>query len=211
MDLFLIDHYDSFTHNVIDWLAGDDGLLNIHCVAWDDASGLQAATQSLAPLVISPGPKSPREVPETLALVRQKLGVVPILGICLGHQILAAVGGAAIIRGLMPQHGTARRILVHPQEPGLLTGLAPAFTAGVYNSLVVDPTALAEGWIINARCDLGEVQAMSYTAAAPAYGLQFHPESFLSEGAGIIRANWIASVQAWQANSGAAKGSAVGG
>jgi anthranilate synthase/aminodeoxychorismate synthase-like glutamine amidotransferase len=199
MDVFLIDHYDSFTHNVIDWLAGSDGVLAIHCVAWDDAPGLAKAANSHAPLVISPGPKSPNDVPPTMALLRQQLGLVPILGICLGHQMLAAMSGARIVRGQAPHHGTARRILVDAVKPGLLAGLAPSFAAGVYNSLVVEAISLPPIWTINARCDLGEVQAMSYSGGgAPAFGLQFHPESFLSQGADVIRANWIAAVQAWR-------------
>ena len=197
MLVVLLDHYDSFSFNVLEWLRALG--LTPHCVPHDDQAAVAQLRLQPLPLVLSPGPKAPADYPATLDLVRASLGRVPVLGICLGHQMLAHVAGATVIRARAPRHGMTRTIL---PAAGIDTGLAPPgwlghlapFRAATYHSLVVDPATLpmrqpqlgdlSSGWRIDARCDEGEVQAISrlVPGEAPAFGVQFHPESFLSEG-----------------------------
>ncbi len=200
MRLALIDHYDSFTFNVIDWLTnGPEGVV-VDYIAGDDEPALKALLADPRPLVLSPGPKRPEDAPLTLAVTKKLLGKVPILGVCLGHQLLAVGAGAAVYPCLDPFHGSTRRIFAEPGDL-LFAGLpATGFTAAVYNSLVVDPRTLPPPWQVTARCDQGEVQAIAYRPAgvAPAVGIQFHPESFLSDGGQLLRTNWLLDVQRWQ-------------
>ncbi len=192
MQLALIDHYDSFTFNVIDWLERDPDV-TVRRVACDDERGLAALAVERLPLVLSPGPRRPEDAPQTLALVQKLLGKTPILGVCLGHQQLAHLAGAKIVPGKAPFHGSTR--LVRPLvTEGLFAGVSPeGFQAATYNSLVVQESSLPLPWRVLARCDQGEVQAMVRDVAgdAAAFGIQFHPESFLSENATLLRANWL--------------------
>ncbi len=192
MRLALIDHYDSFTFNVIDWLEQDPDV-KVERVCFDDEAAMAALAAAPVPLVLSPGPKRPEDARATLALVQKLLGKTPILGICLGHQLLAHLAGARIVPGSAPFHGSTREI--RPlRSGGLFAGLgAASFRAATYNSLVVEEATLPAPWRVTARCELGEVQAIAREVAgdADAFGIQFHPESFLSESAALLRGNWL--------------------
>jgi anthranilate synthase/aminodeoxychorismate synthase-like glutamine amidotransferase len=195
-DVLLIDHYDSFTRNVLGWLDPGDGLLRIRTIAFDDPQAMESAALSSAPLILSPGPRHPSDAAPTLALVAKRLGSAPIIGICLGHQLLAVHAGARIARDPAPFHGSTRAIT--PAASAIFRGISQPFAAAVYNSLTVDPQSIPSPWIIAATGPLGEVQAIAFEPphAAPAYGLQFHPESYLSEGAALLRGNILAILDA---------------
>lgn len=192
MRLALIDHYDSFTFNVIDWLERDPAVV-CERVSFDDEAGMARLLAAPCPLVLSPGPKRPEDAASTLALLQKLLGNVPILGVCLGHQMLAHLAGARIVPAAAPFHGSTRKILPLTSS-GLLAGLPlSGFHAALYNSLVVDEGSLPAPWVVTARCEQNEVQAIArlVPGRAPAFGIQFHPESFLSENADLLRTNWL--------------------
>ena len=195
MRVAFIDHYDSFSFNVIDWLVGTDCQIEVDYVAFDDQAKMRQLLDAPRPLVLSPGPTRPEDAVSTLQLTQNLLGKVPILGICLGHQLLAVASGGTVTRGSSPQHGSTRTLSLAPNA-GLLAGMSERPLVGVYNSLIVLPHSQGPDWHINAVCELGEIQAMTRCVAgqAPAFGLQFHPESFLSEGSDVIRRNWLASL-----------------
>jgi anthranilate synthase/aminodeoxychorismate synthase-like glutamine amidotransferase len=197
MRLALVDHYDSFSFNVLDWLVGPpEDRVEVVYVPFDDPATLAAVERDRLPLVLSPGPKSPADAPQTLALISRTLGQVPILGICLGHQLLALAAGALIVRARAPFHGS--RIGLRVVAEDILAGMPEMFEVATYNSLTVVEDALPASWKVLARSiDHGEIQAMARIApdAAPAFGLQFHPESFMSENSDIIRKNWLAALQ----------------
>lgn len=185
--LGFIDHYDSFSFNVIDWLK--QGAVEIDYAAFDDVNGLERIRRLGIPLVISPGPKHPLDAGPTLAFLAKSLGKVPILGICLGHQLLATAAGGLVVRAKSPFHGVARRVDVL-DEKDLFSRFPPTFKAASYNSLTVSPHA--DGFEVIACCEEGEVQAIRLkNLAAPAFGVQFHPESFMSEEADQLRSNWL--------------------
>lgn len=195
MKLGFIDHYDSFSFNVLDWLR-EPGI-DLLYAAYDDPGAMERLVAARCPLVLSPGPGRPEDVPPSLDLVRKALGTVPIFGICLGHQILAHLAGATVRRSAAPFHGSVRPIHVTNHE-SVLRNVPATFHAAVYHSLVADDTTLPQDWKILARDSLGEVQAIAWTPPhreAAACGIQFHPESFMSEASDQILAAWLQMVQ----------------
>ncbi len=197
--MYFIDHYDSFSYNVIDWLTAGDPDVQVHHLQYDNNSAVKRIHDQPLPLVLSPGPRHPKDAAPTSDLVRSFLGKVPILGVCLGHQILGMIGGFAVTKASHPFHGSTLDITI--RNPGILFAGAPAhFKAATYNSLVVtqDPhKKTSSDWDINAVNQHGEIQALTWTKpnAAPAFGVQFHPESFLTEEKLCLQRNWLSVVE----------------
>ncbi len=173
----LVDNYDSFTYNLVQYLGelGADVVVRRHDAV--DVDGIRA----LAPthLVISPGPKTPNEAGISVDAIRALGGELPILGVCLGHQAIGQAFGARVIRAPEPVHGKTSAI--HHDGRTVFAGLADPLEATRYHSLVVDPD-LAPDLEASAWLDDGLVMGVRHRTLA-VEGVQFHPESILT-GAG---------------------------
>ena len=172
----LIDNYDSFTYNLAD-LVAETGR-DVRVYRCDQISPAEIATLRPQGLIISPGPKRPEDAVHSLSIVRAFCHTLPILGICLGMQILAYAAGAVVTRGKRPMHGKVTAI--HHRGRGLFRGLPETFQVTRYHSLVVQGETLPAAYAIDAVSDDGAVMALSHRSL-PLYGLQFHPEAVLSE------------------------------
>ncbi|KGI89040.1 anthranilate synthase component II [Megasphaera elsdenii] len=172
----LIDNYDSFTYNLAD-LVAETGR-DVRVYRCDQISPAEIATLKPQGLIISPGPKRPEDAVHSLSIVRAFCHTLPILGICLGMQILAYAAGAVVTRGKRPMHGKVTAI--HHRGRGLFRGLPETFQVTRYHSLVVQGETLPAAYAIDAVSDDGAVMALSHRSL-PLYGLQFHPEAVLSE------------------------------
>ncbi|WP_288277831.1 aminodeoxychorismate/anthranilate synthase component II [uncultured Megasphaera sp.] len=172
----LIDNYDSFTYNLAD-LVAETGR-DVRVYRCDQISPAEIATLKPQGLIISPGPKRPEDAVHSLSIVRTFCHILPILGVCLGMQILAYAAGAVVTRGKRPMHGKVTAI--HHRGRGLFRGLPETFQVTRYHSLVVQAETLPAAYAIDAVSDDGAVMALSHHSL-PLYGLQFHPEAVLSE------------------------------
>lgn len=197
MKIAFIDHYDSFSFNLIDWLRSGPDPLVVERVCHDDRRGLDRVAAAELPLVLSPGPGHPDPSPAVQSLLGEALGHRPVLGVCLGHQILARLAGLAVGRCRAPWHGAARRIRV-VDPGGFMARMPSTFRAASYNSLTVADSRGASLVKVSARCETdGEIQALEYgTRGDPgqALGVQFHPESFMSENQEALLGNWKSQV-----------------
>ena len=185
--ILVLDNRDSFVFNLarcLHLLAGDTRVVSSHAL---DAAGVLALDPRA--IVISPGPCTPAEAGCSIDVVRACRGRVPILGVCLGHQAIAAALGAGIVRAAEPIHG--RATAVHHDGVGLFVGIPSPMTACRYHSLVVDPATLPGDLAITARDDAGTVMAVADEASA-LYGVQFHPESILTRHGFRLLANFLA-------------------
>ncbi|MDI9818356.1 MULTISPECIES: aminodeoxychorismate/anthranilate synthase component II [unclassified Legionella] len=174
--LLIIDNYDSFTYNLVQYfqiLGQDVSVFANDCISIEEI-------QQLAPqyLVISPGPNSPKEAGISLAVIEHFHQQMPILGICLGHQCLGYFFGASIIQASSIVHGKTSAVRHHKQ--GLFHNLPNPFQATRYHSLTIDVPTLPDCFSIDAWTDDDTIMAISHRQY-PLYGLQFHPESILSE------------------------------
>ena len=185
--VLLIDNYDSFAFNVVQALRGLGAEV---LVRRNDAIELPAA-RALAPthLVISPGPGHPRDAGLSVELIRDQLGSIPILGVCLGHQALAVALGARLRPALQLVHGEACDL--RHDGRGLLAGLPNPLTVGRYHSLAIDEATLPADLAVTVRAPDGEVMAIHHRRAQ-AYGVQFHPESVLTPHGPALLANFLA-------------------
>lgn len=184
--ILLIDNYDSFTYNLYQYLcelgADVEVRRNDH-ITVDEV-------RAMAPerIVISPGPCTPKDAGISIELVEQLAGEFPILGVCLGHQSIGAAFGANVVAAPEVMHGKTSRISHDGQ--GLMSGLPNPFTATRYHSLIVDEDGLPEELEVIARSEDGIIMALRHREHE-VYGVQFHPESILTEGGHRLLANFI--------------------
>lgn len=178
--LLLIDNFDSFTHNLARYFVelGED----VHVVRNNQLSIADIERMAPQKIVISPGPCTPDQSGISLAAIRYASGRIPLLGVCLGHQAIGQVFGARVTGARHILHGKVS--VLHHATSGLFTNFPSPFKATRYHSLVIDPTTLPTDFQIDAWCqesdEYREIMAISHTKE-PIWGIQFHPESLLTE------------------------------
>ena len=188
--ILLVDNYDSFTYNLAHLLLSHG--CQVEVVRNDEVSARDIVDLAPDGIVISPGPGTPAEAGVSVETVRACAATTPLLGICLGHQAIAAAHGARIITAPQPVHGQASPI-THDGR-GFLSGLPRRFRAARYHSLIVEESSLPPGLVITARGPGGIPMGLRH-ARLPAEGLQFHPESILTtHGDDIIR-NFVRAIR----------------
>ena len=173
--LLMIDNYDSFTYNLVQYFAELGETVEVYRNDRIDVAGIRARRPER--LVVSPGPCSPDEAGISVAAIRELAGTLPILGVCLGHQALGQAFGGRIVRAERLMHGKTSPI--HHDGKGIFTGLANPFDGMRYHSLIVDEQTLPDCLTITARTDEGELMAIRHTTL-PVEGVQFHPESIMT-------------------------------
>jgi anthranilate synthase/aminodeoxychorismate synthase-like glutamine amidotransferase len=179
--ILVIDNYDSFVHNVTRYLRELGAEAE---VKRNDALVTGAIGKDVKGIVISPGPCTPSDAGIALDVVRRLSGSIPILGICLGHQCIGEAFGGKIARAKRPMHGEASAI--RHEGAGVLAGIPDGFNAGRYHSLIVELGG-DEPLKVTARSEDGEIMAVEHKAHST-FGVQFHPESVLTEhGYDILR------------------------
>jgi len=171
--ILIVDNYDSFVHNVARYF---EELGETSRVVRNDA--VSASDLEAKAIVISPGPCTPHEAGASMDIVRDYSGTLPILGICLGHQVIGEVFGGLVTRARRPMHGDSSEI--NHDGKHLFDGLPQRFSAGRYHSLIVDLDGRDTPLVVTARSDEGEIMGLRHKSH-PTFGLQFHPESILTE------------------------------
>jgi anthranilate synthase/phosphoribosyltransferase len=182
----VIDNYDSFTYNLVQFL-GELGA-ELEVFRNDKITVEELAARRPTHLVVSPGPGTPDDAGVSKEMISHFSGKIPVLGVCLGHQCIGAVFGAKVGRAAGIMHGKASRI--HHTASGLLAGLPTPFEAGRYHSLVVFDPVPADLEVLG-RAETGEIMAIRHKTH-PTYGLQFHPESVLTDIGKRILKNFLA-------------------
>jgi anthranilate synthase/aminodeoxychorismate synthase-like glutamine amidotransferase len=174
--ILLIDNYDSFVYNLARYVR-ELGETPLVCRN-DGLTMTEIDRMAPSHIIISPGPCAPNEAGISIEVVRRFGSFIPTLGVCLGHQAIGAAFGAAIVRARQPMHGKVSRI--HHDGSGIFTGLPSPFHATRYHSLAVSPDSLPTVLRVTATADDGEIMALEHREH-PVVGVQFHPESALSE------------------------------
>lgn len=189
--LLMIDNYDSFTWNVVQYL-GELGV-DVKVIRNDELT--VAEIEALAPekIVISPGPCTPNEAGISVPVINHFAGRLPILGICLGHQSIGQAFGARVVRAAQVMHG--KTSLIHHGGVGVFHGLSDPFTATRYHSLVIEKATLPDclevtAWTVTESGDVDEIMGVRHREFA-IQGVQFHPESILSEHGHQLLANFL--------------------
>src|SRR5690242_966246 len=185
--ILLIDNYDSFTFNLVHFF-GDVGA-RCEVVRNDALSVEEALARRPEAIVLSPGPCTPNEAGLCLDLIIAASRLVPVLGVCLGHQAIGQAFGGHVVRAPAPMHGKVSAITHTATD--ILAGLPSPFTATRYHSLIVDRDTLPETLVPTAWTEDGIIMAM-HRRTLPVYGVQFHPESIASEHGHAILANFLA-------------------
>ena len=192
--ILMIDNYDSFTYNLVQY-CGELG----HAVevVRNDAVTL-ADIEALAPdhIIISPGPCTPDEAGISVAAVRHFAGRIPLLGVCLGHQSMAQAFGGRIVHAREVMHGKTSPI--HHTGRGVFNGLPNPFTATRYHSLVAERASLPDcfeitAWTTTGEGAMDEIMGIAHRTL-PLHGVQFHPESILTESGHALLANFLGPV-----------------
>jgi len=184
--LLLIDNYDSFTYNLVQYFAelGQQVVVRRN----DEVSLTEIAAMKPSYLVISPGPCSPNEAGISLDAIRHFAGQIPILGVCLGHQAIAQAFGGRVVRANQVMHG--KNSLIQHQGEGLFQHLNLPLNVTRYHSLVVEAESLPNCFSITAQTEHGEIMGLQHNHLA-IYGVQFHPEAILTEQGHLLLQNFL--------------------
>ncbi len=174
--ILIIDNYDSFVFNIARYVEELGQSVQVKRNDCLDVEEIRA--HAATGLILSPGPCTPNEAGISLEAVRRLSGKMPILGICLGHQCIGQAFGAEIVRARTPMHGRATTL--HHDGSGVFAGLPPHFSVGLYHSLAVSSVDNSEQVACCAWSEDGEVMAIRHVEH-PTFGVQFHPESILTE------------------------------
>jgi anthranilate synthase component 2 len=190
----LIDNYDSFTFNLAHYL----GALGADVSVWrnDEISVADVLAGGPDAIVLSPGPCTPNEAGICLDLVRAAKNKIPLLGVCLGHQAIGQVFGGKVVRAPLPMHGKLSRISHNSR--GVFRGINGPFQATRYHSLIVERAGAPDELEITAETDDGLIMGVSHRDL-PLHGVQFHPESILSEHGSRILQNFLDLARAFNA------------
>jgi anthranilate synthase component II len=176
MKLLMIDNYDSFTYNLVQYFGELGAEVLVH--RNDEITLKQIETLQPSHLVVSPGPCSPAEAGISVAAIQYFAGKLPILGVCLGHQSIGAAFGGHIIRAQQLMHG--KTSVIHTTQQGVFADLPQEFTVNRYHSLSIERSTCPEDLEITAWTDDGEIMGVRHRSL-PIEGVQFHPESILTE------------------------------
>jgi len=189
--LLMIDNYDSFTYNLVQYLGelGED----VRVVRNDEITLEEIEALAPAHIVISPGPCTPREAGVSVPLVRRFAGRIPILGVCLGHQAIGEAFGGKIVHAQQLMHGKTSPI--HHRGEGVFHGLPNPFTAIRYHSLAIERASKPEVLDVTAWTDDGEIMGVRHKTLA-VEGVQFHPESILTEHGHALLKNFLVRTEA---------------
>jgi len=184
--IVLIDNYDSFSYNLVHALGSlgaDVRVFRNDAISVDQVEGMEPEA-----IVISPGPGTPEKAGISVELIRRLASKIPLLGVCLGHQALAAAYGGIICQAQQIVHG--KTSMITHQGTGLYKGLKNPFIAGRYHSLAVSREKLPAELIVEATSDDGEIMGLRHSRY-PAYGVQFHPESILTPSGRSLLHNFL--------------------
>jgi para-aminobenzoate synthetase component 2 len=187
----LIDNYDSFVHNLARYfeLAG----VKTKVVRNDEITISEIRNLAPEALILSPGPCTPKEAGICVEAIKQLGAEMPMLGVCLGHQCIGEAYGHSVTRAFVPMHGKAS--LIRHESEGIFKGLPSPFFVGRYHSLIVQPDENSP-LTITAKNDQNEIMAMTHKDY-PVYGVQFHPESVITEHGLPMIKNFVALVNDW--------------
>lgn len=196
MRILVVDNYDSFVYNLVQYI----GQLGETCTVWrndddrlvdsaEDRAAGRSVVQRFDGVLISPGPGTPSAAGQSIPLIKACIRhEIPMLGVCLGHQALAEALGGSVVRADELLHGKSSP--VWHEGTGVMRGLPDPVTVTRYHSLTVDEASLPEELVVTGRSDSGMVMSMRH-ASLPLHGVQFHPESIMTSCGHRIVANWM--------------------
>ena len=190
MKLLMIDNYDSFTYNIVQYF-GELGA-EVEVFRNDEITIQGIAQRAPERLVISPGPCSPAEAGISVAAIQHFMGKLPILGVCLGHQSIGAALGGTIVRAQQLMHG--KTSVIQTTGEGVFTGLPESFTVNRYHSLAIDRASCPKALAVTAWTEDGEIMGVRHTGLPMEVrmeGVQFHPESILTEHGHAMLRNFL--------------------
>ena len=182
--ILVVDNYDSFVFNLVQYLAQLGAEVTVKRndeVTTDEALEYDG-------ILLSPGPGTPEEAGVCIDIVKTCAGKVPIFGVCLGHQAIATAYGAPVTRAPELLHGKTSEVF--HQEIGVMAGLREPFTATRYHSLAIDPSTMPDSLMVTGATESGVIMGIRHRELA-VEGVQFHPESVLTEGGHHMLANWL--------------------
>ena len=197
--ILVIDNYDSFTYNLVQYL----GEMGEELVVYrNDEITVDEIERMSRPAAVwsPPGPCTPREAGVSVETIRRLAGKVPLLGVCLGHQSIGAAFGGEIVRARAPMHG--KTSLIHHDGKGVFSGLENPFVATRYHSLVIRRESVPECLKVSAWTEDGEIMGVRHREF-PVEGVQFHPESILTRAGKELLRNFVSG--AWEPEAGAAE------